>query len=1210
MEPKLESLVLDDAECAKAWLVSFEALCRAKQIEDKLSTIGTSAVTDAFLARCGGKPLLKIMSLVSDKDIERMLFKDIKQVIENYLAPRKRLVIADRTNFLQLHQKDGEPVVDYLSRLNEASVFCKWDELKQGNPTEELIKLRFIAGLKDPGLKIKILEKMQLSPKLDIHSIVDFCQMDAQVTNFADEAKAATGTSNSEVLYLNSKKCGRCGNSHKPRHCPAFGKTCAKCGKAGHFAAVCKSQKAPSQASSGQTKKSNRQNYKKPYQSHNVDLFTITANTDGIMKEVFINEKPLKFQVDTGAGMSILSQNQWKSIGSPDLCETNLQPTNYDGSKIETLGEINLKVCCDNSSALVKFIVVTAEKPYGLLGRNIIDKEKSYIETFVCDTEFLPTIKGYCASLALIDPNKPLKFFKARPVPMHYKEQIIAELESLEKQGIITPLNFSSHASPVVWVKKSNGRFRMCVDFKATLNSNIKSDAYPLPTVEEVFARVGNASKFAKVDLKSAYSQIELDDEAKKSSVINTIKGLYTVNRLQMGMKNSSAIFQRCIEHIIKGLNGVIAYQDDVLVCAESSTQLHKRLGQLKKRLKDYNVTINESKSVEESDSLTFLGFTFSRAGIKPDQTLVTKIVEMPTPTSAKELSSFLGLANYYGRFIKNFAEITVPLHNLKKNADTNYQWNDECEKSFQQLKQALVGEPVLKPFSLQKQSVLTVDASMSAIGAVLSQDEHPVIFISRKLTSTESRYSNIEREGLAVIWACNRLVNFLLGKQFIIETDHKPLTWIFGPSNPVKMNISARLLKYSLSLMRFDYTIKHIEGSKNVIADTLSRIDHRDNTLVPCVHFVEPCISMSELKCETERDHFLSNLKKRIISGNWRNLSKWEKCFLPHMKSLTIDENDVIRLGTKVVPPRSLYESILRVAHQSHSGVNSTASLIQMEFFWPYMSRIIKTHVQNCATCSNARFSGSDTTHKWKEESAPWSRLHIDWAYSQRCGEVLIVVDSYSGWLEAVMCNNRSTDTVIKVLRSIFARFGVPFTLVSDNAPEFTSQQFHQWLSSIGCKVIHSPEYHPQSNGLAERMVRVLKDGIKCFDPSKCTVDAFIQRLLFVHRNTSTSKGQTPAEILTGRKVRCPILSEYQLMQELLYKPHRKANPTPVRFLFRQGMNTSVIAHPNNRTVLAHDAQLTAAPNSDVHPSTSETEGRPVRNRAPPQFYGTRYFM
>ena len=172
----------------------------------------------------------------------------------------------------------------------------------------------------------------------------------------------------------------------------------------------------------------------------------------------------------------------------------------------------------------------------------------------------------------------------------------------------------------------------MCADYKGTLNTAIESDSYPLPTVEEIFGKIGHSKHFAKLDLRSAYWQIELDDKAKQLSTINTHRGLFQVNRMQMGMKNSSAIFQRCIESILNGIAGVIIYQDDIMICAETDSSLQKRVNDVKKRLKDFNVTINYDKCIENTSQLQFLGFVFGKEGIKPNEKLIERIDKFPTP--------------------------------------------------------------------------------------------------------------------------------------------------------------------------------------------------------------------------------------------------------------------------------------------------------------------------------------------------------------------------------------------------------------------------------------------------------------------------------------------------------------------------------------------------------------------------------------------------
>jgi len=284
------------------------------------------------------------------------------------------------------------------------------------------------------------------------------------------------------------------------------------------------------------------------------------------------------------------------------------------------------------------------------------------------------------------------------------------------------------------------------------------------------------------------------------------------------------------------------------------------------------------------------------------------------------------------------------------------------------------------------------------------------------------------------------------------------------------------------------------------------------------------------------------------------------------------------------------MYRDIFDVAHQSHCGIHPTLAQIKREFFWPDMRQTVEDLVRGCSICCKHRFRKPDTSHKWPSDTHPWTRVHIDWAYLPKQGNILVVVDSYSGWLEAMVCRNRETATVITTLRQIFARFGIPQTLVSDNAPEFTSSAFHGWLNSISCRVVHSPEYHPQSNGLAERMVRVVKEGIATYNPSKSTFEQYLQRLLMVHRNTANRQGQTPAQIMLGRSLRCPILGQLRPYQEIIYKAQKEAAPKSAEMLFRTGANTNLIKLQDGRSVVAHDSQITSAPVPE--------DGRPRRER------------
>ena len=398
------------------------------------------------------------------------------------------------------------------------------------------------------------------------------------------------------------------------------------------------------------------------------------------------------------------------------------------------------------------------------------------------------------------------------------------------RQGILEPVQPGgvTNASSVVWQRKKNGALRLCVDLKVHINGKVMDEDYPIPDIETIFHNLHGASYFGKIDLSDAYYQIELDKDAKEICTINISQGLFKMCRLPQGLRNSSSIFQNCIESTLKVIKGVVIFQDDVLVYGTTKDQYEKRMLAFKSRLRENNFSINEKKSNSKLvSSVSFLGYSVSKERIEPDPKHVEKIKNAKPPSNMKQLKSFVGLAYFYGRMIPDFATKMLPLNENRKE---ELRWDKEEQNAFENIKNELCANPLVQPYSLTKEATVTTDASEKAIGGVLSQEGHPVIYISRKLSQAEQNYCNIERKALAIVFVVTRLKQFLLGRKFTLQTDHKPLKYLFAPDEEIPKTASARITRWAIALMGFDFELKYKPGEQIPHADALSRLDFDDD--------------------------------------------------------------------------------------------------------------------------------------------------------------------------------------------------------------------------------------------------------------------------------------------------------------------------------------------------------------------------------------------
>jgi hypothetical protein len=407
------------------------------------------------------------------------------------------------------------------------------------------------------------------------------------------------------------------------------------------------------------------------------------------------------------------------------------------------------------------------------------------------------------------------------PVPLALREELGAEIDSMLKLDIIEPSN-AKYASPLVMIKKSDGKYRICTDYRR-LNKLISTQQEHINNIEEIWARMHDSTWYSKMDLSKGFWQLPLKEECRDVTSFISPRGLFRYKFLPFGLSVSPAWFAKMMRKLLEGSIQLEHFFDDILAHTASWPYHLEILRDVFTRVRNANLTLRPSKCFFGNTEIGFLGHTISEKGLIPSKDKVEKVVEMPAPTDKKTLQSFLGCIGYHRKFIPNFSTIAKPLTDLTKKCN-KFVWERKQDEAFELLKARLNSEPILKWPNVNEDFYLQTDASGVGIGAVLLQEregsKHPVLYASRKLLPCEQRYSTIERELLAIVWAIQKFSLYLYGKKFFLETDHEPLVYL--RTNQPKNH---RLLRWSLILQQYDFTIQSVKGTDNVIADCLSRL-------------------------------------------------------------------------------------------------------------------------------------------------------------------------------------------------------------------------------------------------------------------------------------------------------------------------------------------------------------------------------------------------
>lgn len=464
---------------------------------------------------------------------------------------------------------------------------------------------------------------------------------------------------------------------------------------------------------------------------------------------------------------------------------------------------------------------------------------REYNDLFHLPGDVLTTVTATTHKIPLL-PNTPIINRKQYSRPRWQWDIINEHIEKLKNSELIVP-STSPYNSPVLVVpRKGPKRWRVVVDFRE-LNEHTLGDAYPLPNIEDILQQLGSTNYLSVLDMAEGFNQIPMDPEDAHKTAFTTPFGHHEWRVMPFGLKGAPARFQRLMDRVLIGLQGVkcFIYLDDLVIYAQTLEEHNQKLRDIFDRFRYYNLKIQTTKCNFLKNEIVYLGHTISKQGISPNEEKIKDVINYPIPQTTKEVKQFVALCSYYRKFVQNFSKIANPLLDLLKK-DVTFHWNAFHDEAFQLLKEKLTTAPILIHPDYEKEFILTTDASQFAIGGVLSQGEigsdRPIAYASRRLNQAEQRYENTERELLAIVYMCKYFRHFLYGRRFTIYTDNNALTWLFNIKD-----LNSRLTKFRLKLEEYDFIIKHKPGKQNLNADTLSRMPGRDETsvLTDCRHLL-----------------------------------------------------------------------------------------------------------------------------------------------------------------------------------------------------------------------------------------------------------------------------------------------------------------------------------------------------------------------------------
>ncbi len=863
--------------------------------------------------------------------------------------------------------------------------------------------------------------------------------------------------------------------------------------------------------------------------------------------------------IDTGAFVSVWPASQ-EQRASPQGCNfIRLKAAN--GSPIPTHGTRHITLQLGGLRAKWQFVIADVQRPllgadffdhHGLMidikGRQLVDRVtfrpalvpissvspseqwpnsignlaygdviNDFPEVFRRELSQTPGVgakHGIYHHIKTHGPPAHQKFRRLPPDKLEVAKQYFADMV---KMGVCAKAA-SPWAAPLHMTLKADNTYRPCGDYR-NLNRQTEPDHYPVPNMADLLHSLHGAKVFSKLDLLKGYFQVPVWPEDVPKTAIITPFGSYVFYYSTFGLKNSGATFQRLMDTIFGEVSFVVVYIDDLLIFSRNHTEHKEHLRTVLRLLRDNGLICKPEKCVFGSSSVEFLGHVVSGDGIRPNPDKVKAITRFPRPTSVKEVQEYLGLINFYARFVPKAASHLAPLHELIKGKPKELSWTDTSTMAFEEAKRALA-EAVTLAYPVPGLPItITTDASDVAVGACLEQHVNgivrPLAFFSRKLRPPERRYSTFDRELLAIFLALRHFRHFVMSSNPVtIRTDHKPIVQAFVKSSDAW---TSRQQRHLSAIAETGCTIEHLPGSLNPVADALSRVEIESCTINSVVLGIDYA-KMAEAQAA---DHETAAYRTSISSLRWREIKFGDSTLLC----------DVSTGKPRPLVPREFRRQVFDAIHSlSHPSARSTLTMIKARFIWHSISRDVKTWARLCDACQRCKI-GRHTESGIGEFTQPRRRfghIHVDvvgpLAVSHGFRYLFTIVDRSTRWPEAIpMVESTASACAAALLHGWVASKGVPDTITSDRGRAFTSHLWSSLATLLGVNCHQTTSFNPEANGLVERSHRSLKQALM----ARLTGDDWISQLPWVLLGLRTTPKEglahSAAEMTYGEALAVP---------------------------------------------------------------------------------------